>query len=115
MNQLTVLLNGFILFQHVLLNIIIKSIIFIYYRGCVRCELLKSALFYEQNEIRSSSNKLFKNFISNNDNNHDYLSKFISLLCSLPYGYIDDETVNFILIKYIIYIVDLLILYIMII
>lgn len=63
-------------------------------RECIRCQLLKSALFYEQYEIKEYSNEYFIELINNNiNNNNNILESFISYLTSLPSGYIKSDTI----------------------
>lgn len=74
-------------------------------RECIRCQLLKSALFYEQYEIKEYSNEYFIELINNNiSNNDNILQYFISFLTSLPSGYIKNDTILAINQMYYIYI-----------
>lgn len=57
---------------------------------------MKSALFYEQYEIKEYSNEYFIELVNKNinNNNKDILQSFISYLTSLPNGYIKNETIT---------------------
>lgn len=57
---------------------------------------MKSALFYEQYEIKEYSNEYFIELVDKNinNNNKDILQSFISYLTSLPNGYIKNETIT---------------------
>lgn len=57
---------------------------------------MKSALFYEQYEIKEYSNEYFIELVNKNinNNNKNILQSFISYLTSLPNGYIKNETIT---------------------